>query len=105
MNKIKYLTRKETDRPGLKFYHSGKRINMRNILNHSTQESIEQFNKGEIDVGILKNRASTKKIRDKMSQKEKNEYDKKIYANLSEKQLDEKRKRQKKWYDNQKDKV
>ena len=40
-----------------------------------------------------------------MSQKEKNEYDKKIYANLSEKQLDEKRKRQKKWYDNQKDKV
>ena len=78
---------------------------MRNILNHSTQESIEQFKKGEIDVGILKNRASTKKIRDEMSQKEKNEYDKKIYANLSEKQLDEKRKRQKKWYDNQKDKV
>ena len=29
----------------------------------------------------------------------------KIYANLSEKQLEEKRKRQKKWYDNQKDKA
>ena len=105
LNKIKYLTRKETDRPGLKFYHSGKRINMRNILNHSTKESIEQFKKGEIDVDILKNRASTKKIRDEMSQKEKNEYDKKMYANLSEKQLEEKRKRQKKWYDNQKDKL
>ena len=40
-----------------------------------------------------------------MSEKEKSEYDKKIYANLSEKQLDEKRKRQKKWYYNQRDKV
>ena len=40
-----------------------------------------------------------------MSQKEKNEYDKKIYTNLNEKQLDEKRKKQKKWYNNQKDKV
>ena len=103
LNKIKYLTRKETDRPGLKFYHSGKRINMNNIVKHSTKESIDQFKKGEIDIDTFKNRASTKKIRDQMSLKEKEEYDKKIYANLTDEQLEAKRKRQKKWYYQQKD--
>lgn len=103
LNKIKYLTRKETDRPGLKFYHSGKRINMNNIVKHSTKESIDQFKKGEIDIDTLKNRASTKKIRDQMTLKEKEEYDKKIYANLTDEQLEAKRKRQKKWYYQQKD--
>ena len=103
LNKIKYLTRKETDRPGLKFYHSGKRINMNNIVKHSTKESIDQFKKGQIDIDTFKNRASTKKIRDQMSLKEKEEYDKKIYANLTDEQLEAKRKRQKKWYYQQKD--
>ena len=102
LNKIKYLTRKETDRPGLKFYHSGKRINMSNIIKHSTKESIDQYNKGEIDINTFKNRASTKKIRDQMTTKEKEEYDKKIYANLTEEQLEAKRERQKKWYYEQK---
>ena len=103
LNKIKYLTRKETDRPGLKFYHSGKRINMSNIIKHSTKESIDQYKKGEIDINTLKNRASTKKIRDQMTTKEKEEYDKKIYANLTEEQLEAKRERQKKWYYEQKE--
>ena len=103
LNKIKYLTRKETDRQGLKFYHSGKRINMNNIVKHSTKESIDQFKKGEIDINTFKNRASTKKIRDQMTLKEKEEYDKKIYANLTDEQLEAKRKRQKKWYYQQKD--
>ncbi|AFS47944.1 hypothetical protein HIMB5_00012000 [alpha proteobacterium HIMB5] len=103
LNKIKYLTRKETDRPGLKFYHSGKRINMSNIIKHSTKESIDQYKKGEIDINTFKNRASTKKIRDQMSTKEKEEYDKKIYANLTEEQLEAKRERQKKWYYEQKE--
>ena len=103
LNQVKYLTRKETDRPGLKFYHSGKRINMNNILKHSTKESIQEFKKGEIDISVLKNRASTKKIRDEMTQKEKEQYDKKIYANLTEEQLEAKRDRQKKWYYEQKD--
>ena len=62
LNQVKYLTRKETDRPGLKFYHSGKRINMNNILKHSTKESIQEFKKGKIDISVLKNRASTKKL-------------------------------------------
>ena len=103
LNKIKYLTRKETDRPGLKFYHSGKRINMSNIIKHSTKESIDQYKKGEIDINTFKNRASTKKIRDQMTTKEKEEYDKKIYANLTEEQLEAKRERQKKWYYEQKE--
>ena len=103
LNKIKYLTRKETDRKGLKFYHSGKRVNMNNILKHSTKESIQEFKEGEIDFNILRNRASTKKIRDEMSQKQREQYDKKIYANLTAEQLEAKRVRQKKWYYNQKD--
>ena len=102
LNKIKYLTRKETDRQTLKFYHSGKRVNMNNILKHSTKESIQEFKKGEIDLSMLKNRSSTKKIRDKMTQKEREQYDKKIYANLTEEQLEAKRVRQKKWYYDQK---
>ena len=102
LNKIKYLTRKETDRPRLKFYHSGKRINMSNIIKHSTKESIDQYKNGEIDINTFKNRASTKKIRDKMTTKEREEYDKKIYANLTEEQLEAKRERQKKWYYEQK---
>ena len=103
LNQVKYLTRKETDRPGLTFYHSGKRINMNNILKHSTKESIQEFKKGKIDISVLKNRASTKKIRDEMTQKEREQYDKKIYANLTEEQLEAKRDRQKKWYYEQKD--
>lgn len=103
LNKIKYLTRKETDRPGLKFYHSGKRINMSNIIKHSTKESIDQYKKGEININTFKNRASTKKIRDQMTTKEREEYDKKIYANLTEEQLEAKRERQKKWYYEQKE--
>ena len=102
LNQVKYLTRKETDRPGLKFYHAGKRINMSNIIKHSTKESIDQYKKGEIDINTFKNRASTKKIRDQMTTKEKEEYDKKIYANLTEEQLEAKRERQKKWYYEQK---
>ena len=44
-----------------------------------------------------------KKIRDEMTQKEREQYDKKIYANLTEEQLEAKRDRQKKWYYEQKD--
>ena len=48
----------------------------------------------------LRNRASTKQFRDNMSESEKIAYDKKIYANLTEQQLIDKRKRQKKYYYN-----
>ena len=98
LNSQKLLTRKETDRPGLIFYQKGKRINMKNIIDHSTEESIQEFKKGEIDLSTLKNRSSTIKWRRNMSDKERELYDKKVYANLSKKQLEDKRKRQKNYY-------
>ena len=98
LNKEKLLTRKETDRPDLIFYQKGKRIDVKNILNHSTEESILEFKKGEIDFSTLKNRSSTIKWRSNMSDKERELYDKKVYANLNEKQLEDKRERQKKYY-------
>jgi hypothetical protein len=103
-NKEKLLTRKETDRSGLVFYQKGKRINMKNILNHSTDESIQEFKKGEIDFTTLKNRASTIKWRSNMSDKERELYDKKVYENLTEQQLEDKRERQKKYYNRKKSK-
>mgnify|MGYP001360251740 CR=1 FL=1 len=98
LNSQKLLTRKETDRPGLIFYQKGKRINMKNIIDHSTEESIQAFKKGEIDLSTLKNRSSTIKWRSNMSDKERELYDKKVYANLTEKQLENKRERQKIYY-------
>jgi hypothetical protein len=98
LNKEKLLTRKETDRPDLIFYQKGKRIDMKNILNHSTEESIQEFKKGEINFSTLKNRSSTIKWRSNMSDKERELYDKKVYANLSKKQLEDKRERQKNYY-------
>ena len=98
LNSKKLLTRKETDRPGLSFYQKGKRINMKNILSYSSEESIQDFKKGKIDHSILKNRSSTIKWRAKMSDKERKLYDQKIYANLTEQQLENKRQRQKQYY-------
>ena len=98
LNSEKLLTRKETERPDLIFYQKGKRINMENILKHSTEESIQEFKKGEIDFSTLKNRSSTIKWRSNMSDRERELYDKKVYANLTEKQLEDKRERQKNYY-------
>ena len=102
LNKKKLMTRKETDRKTLKFYQTG-RIYVRNLKDHfnnSTEESIQEFQKGEIDFETLKNRSSTIKWRDKMSESECKIYDKKIYAEIkkNDEKLEEKRKRQKKWY-------
>ena len=98
LNSQKLLTRKETDRKTLKFYQTGKRINMKNIFDNSTEESIREFKKGEIDFETLKNRSSTIKWRSNMSKKERELYDKKVYYNLSEEQLKNKAQRQKEYY-------
>ena len=107
LNKKKLMTRKETDRESLKFYQTGRKYvrNLKDHFNNSTEESIEEFKKGKIDFEILKNRSSTIKWRNKMSEKERKIYDKKIYSTIknNEERLEEKRKRQKKWYDQQKD--
>ena len=106
LNKKKLMTRKETDRKTLKFYQKGRiyKRNLKDHFNNSTEESIKEFQKGEIDFETFKNRSSTIKWRDKMSESERKIYDKKIYATIknNEERLEEKRKRQKKWYDQQK---
>ena len=106
LNKKKLMTRKETDRKTLKFYQTGRTYlrNLKDHFNNSTEESIEEFQKGEIDFETLKNRSSTIKWRNKMSENKRKIYDKKIYAGIKNnaERLEEKRKRQKKWYDKQK---
>ena len=94
------LTRKETDRSGLIFHQVGKRSNMKDILKHSTEESIQEFEEGKIDLSVLRNRSSTIKWRNSMTADEKSEYDKEIYQNLTKKQKDQKRERNKKHYKN-----
>ena len=107
LNKKKLMTRKETDRKTLKFYQTGRTYvrNLKDHFNNSTEESIEEFQKSEIDFETLKNRSSTIKWRNKMSENKRKIYDRKIYAIIknNEAKLEEKRKRQKKWYDEQKD--
>ena len=107
LNKKKLMTRKETDRKTLKFYQKGRvyKGNLKDHFNNSTEESIKEFQKGEIDFETLKNRSSTIKWRNKMSENKRKIYDKKIYAGIKNnaERLEEKRKRQKKWYDQQKD--
>ena len=106
LNKKKLMTRKETDRKSLKFYQTGRMYvrNLKDHFNNSTEESIKEFQKGEIDFETLKNRSSTIKWRNKMSENKRKIYDKKIYAGIKNnaERLEEKRKRQKKWYDQQK---
>ena len=107
LNKKKFMTRKETDRKTLKFYQTGRKYvrNLKDHFNNSTEESIKEFQKGEIDFETLKNRSSTIKWRNKMSENKRKIYDKEIYAKIKKdnEKLEEKRKRQKKWYDQQKD--
>ena len=106
LNKKKLMTRKESDRKTLKFYQTGRTYlrNLKDHFNNSTEESIKEFQKGEIDFETLKNRSSTIKWRNKMSENKRKIYDKKIYAEIknNEERLEEKRKRQKKWYNQQK---
>ena len=98
LNNQKLLTRKETDRKTLKFYQTGKRINMKNIFDNSTEESICEFKKGEIDFETLKNRSSTIKWRSNMSNQERKLYDQKVYENLTDEQLEAKKQRQRDYY-------
>ena len=101
LNKQKLLTRPETQRTTLKFYQIGKRINMQNIFDNSTEESIEEFEKDEIDFETLKNRSSTIKWRSNMSDRERKLYDQNIYKKIKSdpEKLEAKRKRQKDWYE------
>ena len=99
LNNQKFLTRKETDRKTLKFYQTGKRINMKNIFDNSTEESVREFKKGEIDFETLKNRSSTIKWLSNMSNQERKLYYQKVHESLTDEQLEAKRERQRDYYD------
>ena len=98
LNKKKLITRKESDRKTLKFYQTGRTYvrNLKDHFNNSTEESIKEFQKGEINFETLKNRSSTIKWRNKMSENKRKIYDKKIYAGIKNnaERLEEKRKTQ-----------
>ena len=96
------LTRKETDRPGLKFYQIGKRTNLKKIFKHSTQQSIDEFKAKKIDLKTLRNRASQSKLEIGCLKKKKLHMTKKRYANLTDEQLEEKRFRQIEHYERSK---
>ena len=62
-NKKRLLTRTETERPGLKFGHHGNKIHISEVYKHSTSESIERFEQGEITEQNFRNNSKSKKER------------------------------------------
>ena len=77
-----------------------KRISINQIYKLSTKENIQLFESNLINEDIFRSRGMHKGYRDKMSPLQKKIYDKKKYSELTEKQLVDKRKRNKKYIDN-----
>ena len=95
-NKKKILTRKETEKPGLVFGHSGKtKQSLKEVYKFSTYESINEFEKRLIDEDTFRNRARTKKQRDLMPNSIKQGQYRERHANLTETELLQKRLRDK----------
>ena len=92
-NSQKILTRKETERPDLKFGHTGNRKHLEEVYKHSTSESIYDFKKGLIEEDTLRIRAKSKRQRDLTPIYKKKEHYKERHKNLTEKQLQAKRQR------------
>ena len=92
-NSQKILTRKETERPDLKFGHTGNSKHLEEVYKHSTSESIYEFKKGLIKENTLRIRAKSKRQRDLTPIYKKKEHYKERHANLTEKQLQAKRQR------------
>jgi len=88
------LTRTETDRPNLKFGQIGKRKKpLKEIYKLSNKENIIKFKNNEIDEDTFRDRALRKSYNDKKSPIKKKKYEKLRYKNLTEEQLESKRKR------------
>ena len=96
-NSQKILTRKETERPNLKFGHTGNSKHLEEVYKHSTSKSIYEFKKGLIEENTLRKRAKSKRERDLMPINKKKKHYKERHANLTEKQLKVKRKRDEKY--------
>ena len=96
-NSEKILTRKETERPNLKFGHTGNSKHLEEVYKHSTSESIYEFKNDLIEEDILRIRAKSKRQRDLTPIYKKKEHYKERHANLTEKQLQAKRQRDKEY--------
>ena len=92
-NSEKILTRKETERPNLKFGHTGNSKHLEEVYKHSTSESINEFKNGLIEEDTLRIRAKSKRQRDLTPIYKKKEHYKERHINLTEKQLQAKRQR------------
>ena len=93
----KILTRKETEKPNLKFGHMGNSKPLEEVYKFSTLESVAEFNKKLIDEETLRERAKSKRQRDLMSPYKKKQMYKDRHENLTEKQLVDKRLRDKEY--------
>ena len=97
-NSKKILTKTETQRPGLKFSQTGRgKKSLKEVREHSTPESIVEFEKKLISEETFRDRARVKKQRDLMPLNKKRQKDKERHANLTEKQLEAKRRRNRKY--------
>ncbi|MDA7732999.1 hypothetical protein N8841_00765 [Candidatus Pelagibacter sp.] len=88
------LTKTECEREKLVFGHVGKRRRpLKEIYKLSTKANILKFENKEIDEDTFRKNALAKSYRDKMSQSEKKKINKQRHSELTEKQLEEKRER------------
>ena len=91
-NSKKILSKTETQRPGLTFGQAGKsKQSLKEVYKYSTPESIAEFEKKLISEETFRDRARIKKQRDLMPINKKKQRDKERYANLTNKQLEAKR--------------
>ena len=91
-NSKKILTKTETGRPDLKFGQTGRgKQSLKEVYKHSTPESIVEFEKKLISEETFRDRARVKKQRDLMPLNKKKQKDKERYVNLTDKQLEVKR--------------
>ena len=92
------FTRTETQRPGLKFGQTGRgKQSLEEVYKYSTHESIVEFEKKLISEKTFRDRARVKKQRDLMPLHKKKQKDKERHANLTDKQLEDKRRRNKEY--------
>ena len=95
------LTKTECEREKLVFGHVGKRRRpLKEIYKLSTKANILKFENEEIKEDTFRKNALSKSYRDKISQSEKKKKEKLRYQNLTEEQLEEKRKRNRNYIKN-----
>ena len=97
-NSKKILAKTETQRPGLKFGQTGRgKQSLKEVYEHSTPESIVEFEKKLISEETFRDRARVKKQRDLMSLNKKKQKNKERHTSLTDKQLGAKRRSNKEY--------